>query len=210
MRQAVLLAVLALASSACTLPAGTYTTARALPTGKVQHAGILEVAPYFDKRRDNSTQEERLANTYLPVQPGYGIRVGVARRVEFGAKLLAGSLDVSLKLQLVDTKHFALALAPRVQSAGIAYMLPPYAAELPLLLTAEAGRWSVTPRVGAAYAGGHPDFPNFTAAFALVGFCTTVCVSRRVSFALDGYWLNGINRPIDVPGGGFAVLLQNP
>lgn len=205
----VAIALVALASSACTLPAGTYTTARALPAGKVQHAGIVEVAPYFDKRRGNSTEEERLANTYLPVQPGYGIRVGVASRVEFGAKLLAGSLDAGLKLQLVDSKHFAMALAPRVQSAGVVYLLPPYAAEVPLLLTAEAGRWSVTPRVGATYAGGHPDFPDFTAAFALVGFCTTLRVSRSVSFALDGYWLNGINRPIDVPGGGLAILLQN-
>lgn len=201
----------------CTLPAGTYTTARALPAGRVQHGAVLEVAPYLDEARSEHSDVEpieRDSRFGLPVQPGYTLRGGLGSGFELSSKMLLGSFDVSLKWQVIDTERFALALAPRGQTGGLVYGMSPYYAELPLLATLQFGRVSFTPRGAIGYAGAlRGDFfddwysgPRLATPVVLAGLFTLVRITPLVSAGLDAYWLRALSAPVQIPGGGFVVL----
>ena len=148
-----MVASLACAQLACTHSA-TFTTARALPRGRIQQVAALELGATH-LLRDEPVESGDFAGgreELLPhATPSYSLRGGVTDRVELGGKLAVGTVEVNAKLQLLDTRLLAIAIAPRFAAVGLIPFGPPYLARAPLLVTLQATHWfSWTVRGGPA------------------------------------------------------------
>lgn len=145
-------------------PAGVFTTARAIAPGEVEHVAFVEV-PVTRVENDVPRDRERFtergyrtrSNDYAGLFLGYGLRVGLHRRLEAGAQLGLATGELNGKVVLVDGDAFALALAPRASATYYTEdSLAPFVhLRAPLLMTVDLGqRTSVTLRSGLGVARG--------------------------------------------------------
>lgn len=223
-RGCVTVAAVGFATTGC-LPAGVFSSARSVPRGELEHAVTLELPlsfPRDDVEREVPSRPARLGTNPAPL-PAYGLRVGVWDRTEVSGKLAPTSLELAGKWTFVDAETVAVAVAPRVTSAGYFPADGPYYVRLPLLFTWEPSPgWSLTPRLGAAVVTGpgkryDGDFeraergvrnPLFEGGATLL-----VPMSPRVSIALEGYALvapwEDASTPRWTGGIGFGVLFAS-
>ena len=124
-------------SSGCSSPQ-SWTTARTLNPGDVQHGiGVEVIGRQFTTQVDPDAdgdpdalpelndddscamQEDCEEIIFVPVPTiAYGVRVGALPRLEFGAKVNTGmQLQGDVKVQLVRRRFFDLALNPQVATA---------------------------------------------------------------------------------------------
>ncbi len=200
------------------LPAGVFTSARPLEPGRVNAYPFVDITGGSYGSLRGSTQNPPPAGDLKGVAPGAGVRVGVVRRLELGARAGLGFAEVSALINLIDQPVWALAVAPRVQSMWV----PPVLGRLPVLLSYDVMPWAtITPRFGVGYAvgafkelgNGFDDQGNtgrysLSAAFLEGGCGLQFRLSRFVGLALDAYYLRSVgNNQVDAPGGGIALML---
>ena len=131
-----------------------YTTARVVETGKFQHTQGVEFMSFNNPSCDPAVDT---CNTgLLPVPfPFYVIRVGATDFLDLGSKLsFAGSISFDVKIQLVRSEYFDLALDPGMTaSVAIGY------AHLPVIASFNVGpvTLSLMPKVSYGYVWGVGD-----------------------------------------------------
>ncbi len=155
MTRALAIFILPLATAHCANTA-TFTTARALPAGTVQHTlGFEFGATRFAREGRIPTGEARADSFVVQYTPSYGVRGGLSNRVELGGKLAVGTVELNSKFQFFASRHVAVAVAPRVTSIGLIPFSTPYLFRAPILLSLQSNHWfSWTVRVGPAAAAG--------------------------------------------------------
>lgn len=131
----------------------TWTTARTVPSGTVQHtAGVEFVGLTWECPEAATDCIEPIG--FLPVPfPAYSLRVGIGDMLDFGFKASSsGSFGADLKVQLVETDFFDLALDPGVTSPFVfnfTYVTLPilfslnFSEALTLTLYPKAAYWAV-------------------------------------------------------------------
>ena len=197
------------AACACT-NAATFTSARALPAGAIQHGPGLEIgAPMFPGPEITSCGDFSSCDRVSPqLAPSYSLQVGATDRVELGGKLALASVELSTKVQLVDQRHFALALAPR----GTVGMPEAFGvARVPLLATWQpVPRFSWTWRAGPGAIWGHvqmlPNDFDLASPLAEGGSVWMLQLAPTVWLALEATALVATNGSFVAPSGGFAFL----
>lgn len=190
--------------------AATFTSARALPAGAIQHGPGLEIgAPVFPGPKITSCGDFSSCDRVSPqIAPSYSLNVGATDRVELGGKLALASVELSTKVQLVEKRHFALAVAPR----GTLGMPEAFGVvRVPVLVTWQpVPRFSWTWRAGAGAIWGNVQMlPNdFDLASPLVegGSVWMLQIAPTVWLALEASALIATNGTFVAPSGGFAFL----
>ncbi len=213
-----LLLLASLAMSACT-PAGVFTSARPLEPGRVNAYPFLDITGGSFGANKGTASDPPSSAERKGVMPGAGVRVGVIRRLELGARAAIDFAELSSVVNLFDQPVWAVAVAPRVQSAwGF-----PVLGRAPLLVSYDVMTWAtVTPRFGVGYgyasslrSGGsvyvdQGDTRRYglSAAFLEGGCGVQFRLGRYAGLALDVYYLRSIgNEQVVVPGGGIALML---
>lgn len=222
--------VLAPVAMGC-MPAGTFTDARTLPRGAMEHMAALEIPVSHYERRSRPPGGASLADPRAAERSDssggpvflYGLKAGIARRVEIGATVGGSGVtlsgEVNAKINVLDGAWAALAIAPRVAMLGVVsdHASAFYYFRLPLLFTVEPTRWlSITPRAGVGLVRGTMDLRDFSSGaayfqsgpFAEAGLTFIIRVSRFVGLALEGYGLTTLrDTTMASAGGGVGVLV---
>lgn len=116
--------------------AQTFTTARTLPVGTVQHTiGVESLGAVVDETTCTEGEEGCVSDPIgwvaIPF-PMYGMRAGLTEQLEIGGRFsFAGQAGVDLKVQLVRSEAFDLAIDPSISSSfGFGFFSLPILASL--------------------------------------------------------------------------------
>lgn len=118
-------ALVALAATLLGCPnPNTYGTPRTTPAGKLQHTIAAEVlhetATYSTRAPGAVTTFRETAKGTLPLLPTYQLRVGLAERVDVGARLSnVGGLGTDVKWNFVRSELVDLAIDPGLQARTV-------------------------------------------------------------------------------------------
>jgi hypothetical protein len=151
------LAGLALLSTGCPNP-NTYGTPRTTPVGRVQHTIAAEGVNY--RLQDSPQQGGERASVTFPTFPTYQLRVGVADRVDIGARIMNfSSIGADVKWNFLKTDAFDMAIVPGFQlfhlsgtTAGTTEGYTQIYGHAPLVLGINvADEVSIVPTLGVTY-----------------------------------------------------------
>lgn len=151
------LAAPALLATGCPNP-NTYGTPRTTPAGRVQHTVAAEGISY--RLQDSPQQGGEVATGTFPTFPTYQLRVGVADRVDIGARINnLSSVGADVKWNFLRSESFDLAIAPGFQvfhisgtSAGTTTGYTQFYGNAPLLLGVNLSEEvSLVPTLGVTY-----------------------------------------------------------
>lgn len=148
---------LALLATGCPNP-NTYGTPRTTPVGRVQHTVAAEGISY--KLKDSPQDGGETATGSFPTFPTYQLRVGVADRVDIGARISnLSSVGADVKWNFLRTEGFDMAIVPGFQvfhiggsTAGTTSGYTQFYGNLPLVLGVNlAESISIVPTAGVTY-----------------------------------------------------------
>jgi hypothetical protein len=148
---------LALLATGCPNP-NTYGTPRTTPVGRVQHTVAAEGISY--KLQDTPADGGETATGTFPTFPTYQLRVGVADRVDIGARISnLSSVGADVKWNFVRSESFDLAIVPGFQvfhlsgsSAGTTSGYTQFYGNVPLVFGINlAESVSIVPTAGVTY-----------------------------------------------------------
>lgn len=205
--------------SACT-PAAVFTSARPLARGQVNGYAFVDITGAALGESRSDPRETPANGDRKGVVPGGGLRVGVAKRLELGARVGPSLGELSALVNLIDQPVWALGIAPRIQTGWGA----PALGRLPLLLSYDiAPSLTLTPRFGVGYGvggfreskigfsyddqGSNRERFAFSSGFLEGGLGMQFRLGRYVGLALDVYYLRSVgSQEVVVPGGGLALM----
>ncbi len=151
------LAAMALLATGCPNP-NTYGTPRTTPAGRVQHTVAAEGISY--RLQDSPQQGGEVATGSFPTAPTYQLRVGVADRVDIGARINnLSSVGADVKWNFLRSESFDMAVVPGFQvfhisgsSAGTTTGYTQFYGNLPLVFGINLGEAvSFVPTAGVTY-----------------------------------------------------------
>lgn len=151
------LAGLSLLATGCPNP-NTYGTPRTTPVGRVQHTIAAEGLAY--RIQDPPQQGGERVSGGFPTFPTYQLRVGVADRVDIGARIMSfSSIGADVKWNFLKTDAFDMAIVPGFQvfhisgtTAGTSSGYTQFYGNAPLVLGINlAEEVSVVPTLGVTY-----------------------------------------------------------
>jgi len=151
------LGALAVLATGCPNP-NTYGTPRTTPAGRVQHPVAAEGISY--RLKDPPQEGGETATGTFPTFPTYQLRVGVADRVDIGARIMnLTSVGADVKWNFLRSEAFDMAIVPGFQvfhisgtSAGTTSGYTQFYGNVPLVLGVNLGdAVTIVPTMGVTY-----------------------------------------------------------